>query len=52
MSSGSEDTEENESWIQWFCRMKGNEYFCEVCVCVCMFYCMVLKMHIKSIKDL
>mmetsp|Transcript_51358 Transcript_51358/g.95532 ORF Transcript_51358/g.95532 Transcript_51358/m.95532 type:complete len:361 (-) Transcript_51358:419-1501(-) len=30
MSSGSEDTEENESWIQWFCRMKGNEYFCEV----------------------
>lgn len=33
MSSDSEDTEENETWIQWFCRLKGNEFFCEVRLC-------------------
>ena len=30
MSSDSDDSEENETWIQWFCRLKGNEFFCEV----------------------
>ena len=29
MSSGSDDTE-GESWVQWFCSLKGNEFFCEV----------------------
>ena len=32
--SGSEDltSEENDdsTWIQWFCSLKGNEFFCEI----------------------
>ena len=28
-SDASED-EDDISWIQWFCSLKGNEFFCEV----------------------
>jgi len=25
-----DDDEEDVSWIQWFCSLKGNEFFCEI----------------------
>ena len=25
-----EDDEEDQSWIKWFCSLKGHEFFCEV----------------------
>lgn len=25
-----DDEEECDSWVRWFCEIKGNEYFCEV----------------------
>ena len=30
MSSGTEDDSEGQSWVDWFCRLKGHEFFCEV----------------------
>eukprot|EP00941_MAST-03F_sp_MAST-3F-sp1_P000520 g520.t1 len=29
-SSSLGDSEDDQSWIQWFCSLKGNEFFCEV----------------------
>jgi len=28
--TGTEEDEEDSSWIQWFSNMKGNEFFCQV----------------------
>ncbi|KAL0224941.1 hypothetical protein RCL1_002853 [Eukaryota sp. TZLM3-RCL] len=28
--SGNSDSGSDDAWIQWFCRQKGNEFFCEV----------------------
>ena len=30
VNSDVSEEEEDISWIQWFCSLKGNEFFCEV----------------------
>ena len=30
VSSSSDDSSDAETWIEWFCRQEGNEFFCEV----------------------
>jgi hypothetical protein len=36
-TSGSDEVSSDSEarWVSWFCGLKGNEFFCEVC-CLCV----------------
>lgn len=29
-SSSGDEASEDQSWVEWFCKQDGNEFFCEV----------------------